>query len=241
MGSGLRANISSFSSILHEDVYRHLLHLPLLTYSFFSPKKMSVKEGKDDGYPPLILVHGLGGSRGDLLPLEYFLRLFGRKRVYRIGLSDKRSVDEMSRTLARFIQRVAKVNRAPKVDILGYSLGGIISRLAIVDHHLEESIATLITMGTPHHGTFQARYIDTELGRSLQPESETIQKIRASRWPKGVRGITFWSKNDLLVIPPEAARVEGTEQVDMSPFTHFSYLIDPRSWMAVRNVLDEKL
>jgi triacylglycerol esterase/lipase EstA (alpha/beta hydrolase family) len=131
------------------------------------------------------------------------------------------------------------VNGSEKVDIVAYSLGGVVSRLAIIDHHLENRVRTLVTMGTPHHGTFPARYVDTVLGRSLRPGSPTIQRLKNSPWPKEVRGVTFWSKNDLLILPPEAAAVEGTSQIDMSPFTHFSYLIDPRSWAAVRSALTD--
>ncbi len=237
MGSILINKTSSFFKVVDSDVYRHLLHLPLLTYSLFSGKKNPVKRARIDGHRPLILIHGFGGTRGDLLPLELYFRAHGRRRIYRIDLRDKTSMEEMSKRLASYTQRVLKVNRAEQVDLVGYSLGGIISRMAIAEHGLKGLVHTLVTMGTPHQGTTQARYVGSMLGRSLRPDSETMQRVKQYPWPEGVRGISFWSKNDLIVAPPEGAAAEGTKQIDMSPFTHFSYLIDPRSWVAVKKAL----
>jgi triacylglycerol esterase/lipase EstA (alpha/beta hydrolase family) len=235
----LTTRAASLFSALHPDVYRHLLHLPLLSYSFFVPKKSRVKPGQEDGFPPVILIHGLGGSRGDLLPMECYLRLYGRKRIYRIDLTGHRSIESMSRSLARFLRRVLSVNNSPQVDIVAYSLGGIVARLALIDTELASNVRTLITMGTPHQGTVPARYMDTSLTRALHPESPTIQKLKQSRWPKGVRGVTFWSKNDLFIQPPDTASVRGVSRIDMSPFTHFSYLIDPKSWSKVQEILSK--
>ncbi len=238
MGKGLGVKTLSAFSAVHTDVYRHLMHLPLLSYSLFVPRRAPVRAAKATCFRPVILVHGLGGSRGDLLPMEYYLRLFGRKQTYRIDLSKKRSIKDMSRALAKFVERVLRVNQCEKVDLVGYSMGGIISRLAIEDHALGSAVHSLITLGTPHLGTVSAKFSDTPLSRSLRPDSPIIQRLKDLPWPEGVRGVSFWSRNDLLVLPSQTAAAAGTVQIDVSPFTHFSYLIDPRSWSHVRAALD---
>ena len=209
MGNGLGNRTQNLFSALHPDVYRHLFHLPLLSYSLFVPRYKPIKTTKPDGFPPVVLVHGLGGSRGDFLPMDCYLRLHGRRRTYRIGLDGKRSLNEMSHKLARFVQRVLKVNDSPKIDIVAHSLGGIVARLAIVDYALGPVVRTLVTLGTPHQGTVPARYMDTRLIRAIHPDSPTIQKLRWARWPKGVRGVTFWSNNDLFFCPQRLRLLEG--------------------------------
>ena len=237
MGKKQNRHPSNPFTAIHPDVYRHLLHLPLLSYSLFVPRQAAVKTAKKDGFPPIILVHGLGGRRGDLLPMECYLRFSGRKRTYRIGIDDKRSLSGKSRSLALFIQKVLQMNDCSQVDIVAYSLGGIVARLAILDHGIASHVRRLVTLGTPHRGTIPARYMDTRLIRDLHPDSPVIQRLNRSKWPKGIKGTTFWSKNDLFVLPSQSASVSGTTRIDMSPFTHFSYLIDPKSWSAVKKAL----
>jgi hypothetical protein len=64
-----------------------------------------------------------------------------------------------------------------------------------------------------------------------------MRQLRRQPWPRQIRGVTLWSKNDLFVLPPESATLSGTKKIDMTPFTHYSYLIEPKSWETVRREL----
>lgn len=219
------------------DVMRHLSQTPLLAYSLFVSRREKIDPGKPDGYLPLIFVHGLGGSRGDFLLMSWYLWLAGRKRSYKIHFQKGQSIDDMAAALAMFIRDVKKATGEKQVEIIAHSLGGIIARLAISKHRLASSVKTLITLGTPHYGTYSARYANTKITRDLRPNSDLIKRLNKKPWPKSIRGVSFWSRNDLLVVPAESAAMEGAEQIDVTPFTHFSYLIDPKSWAAVEKAL----
>lgn len=233
LGQGIKAGYKK----IDPDVIRHLLQMPLLSYSLFSSRRQKIEAGKRDRQPPLIFVHGLGGSRGDFLLMSRYLWLKGRERSYRIKLKGGQSLEEMAASLARFIRQVKKATRHKKVEIVAHSLGGLVARAALVEHGLQRSVKTLITLGTPHHGTHPARYINSRTIRDLRPESRFIERLNRKRWPRGVRGVSFWSRNDLFVLPSESALLKGTEPVDVTPFTHYSYLIDPLSWIKVAEVL----
>ena len=226
-------------STVDPDVYRHLAQVPLLAYTLFPPKKKTVLAGKSDGNAPLVFVHGLAGNCGNFRLMSAYLWLTGRKRSYSIDFKD-RSISKMSDQLAQFIEQIVHVTGEPKVEIVAYSRGGVVSRLAIAKQSLESLVKTLITLGTPHSGTFPARYANTPLTRELLPNSAVFRELSKYPWPKKVRGVTFWSKNDLLIYPPEGAAMKGTLQVDVSPFTHFSYLVSPRSWELVRRALNRE-
>lgn len=220
------------------DVQRHLVQIPMLSYALLSRKKERIEAGEPDGHPPLIFVHGLGGNEGVFLLMAWYFWLHGRKRTYRIDFAGGQTIGEQAAALARFVREVKKVTAEQQVEIVAHSLGGIIARLAIRRHRLGTSVKTLVTMGTPHQGTFPARYANTENIRELRPDSELVRELKELTLPRSVRVVTFWSRNDLLVLPPEAAVLPGAEQVDMTPFTHYSYLLDPRGWNAVRLALE---
>ena len=133
-------------------------------------------------------------------------------------------------------QRLA-VNDAGQVDIVAHSLGGVVARLMILDHGLEARARTLVTLGSPLAGTYPARYGNTPILRDIRPDSPLMTRLRQAPWPTTVRVVSFWSRNDLFVLPPESAAPEGTERIDASPATHYSYLLHPRSWDAVADAL----
>ena len=219
------------------DVMRHLAQVPLLSYSLLVSRHAVIDPGKSDGHAPLIFVHGLGGNRGAFLLMAWYLRLQGRRRSYKIHFESGQSFDEMAEALARFVCDVKKVTGEKKVEIVAHSMGGIVARLAIHEHRLTKSVKTLITLGTPHRGTYPARFANTNLTRELRPDSDLMSRLVKRPWPRRVRGVTFWSRNDLFVLPAESAAAEGTEQIEVTPFTHYSYLIDPKSWAAVERAL----
>lgn len=219
------------------DARRHLLQLPLMAYTLVASRDEPVDPGEPDGHPPLVFVHGLGGSRGDFLPMAWYLRFHGRRRSYRIRFERGQSVDDMARALARFVRRVRKATGEPRVDIVAHSLGGVVTRLALAEHRIGAYAGTVVTLGSPLRGTWAARFAGKPTARDLRPDSDLIRRVNRKPWPRTARVFNAFSGNDLLVIPPESAVTEGAEAVDLSPFTHYSYLIEPRAWEVVRRCL----
>ena len=234
IGTTIRENYQK----IDPDVIRHLLQVPLLSYSLFVSRHEKIDPGKPDGHPPLIFVHGLGGNRGNFLLMSWYLWLFGRKRSYKIHFDAGQSVPEMTAALAHFIREVRKVTGQKQVEIVAHSLGGLVARMAMKKYRLSRHVKTLITLGSPHHGTYSARYANTAATRDIRPNSKLIKELEKQPWPKGVRGVTFWSRSDVLIIPPESAALDGTTKVEVTPFTHYSYLIDPKSWADVLGALE---
>lgn len=219
------------------DVPRHLVQIPLLTYTLFSRGHEKIKPGEPDGHPPLIFVHGLGGGRGDFLLMAQYLRLKGRKRHYKIKFQKGQSIHQMAGALARFVREVTKVTKQKKVDLVAHSLGGLVARAAVIEHGMQMSVKTLITLGSPHRGTHPARYLHSKIIKDLRPESAYLKGLNKKRWPKRVKGFAFWSRNDLFILPPESGIGDGMKAVEMTPFTHYSYLIDPLCWSRVAEIL----
>jgi len=215
------------------DVRRHLAQLPLMSYSLFSRKGVPVEAGVPDGHPPLVFVHGLGGGRSDFSPMAWYLRRMGRKRSYAIAFEAGQDIPARAAALAGFVREVLDATGEPQVDLVAHSLGGIVARLAILDHGLDHSVRTLITMGTPHQGTFSARLGDTPLTRALRPHSALMTTLADRPLPPGIRGVSFWSHGDLMILPPESAALPGTRQIEMPHYTHYGYLIHPSSWKTV--------
>jgi pimeloyl-ACP methyl ester carboxylesterase len=232
-----RQTAAAYRSI-DPDVRRHVAQIPLLSYSLLGARRAPVKALPPDGHPPLIFVHGLGGSRGDFTLMSKYLWLHGRRRSYRVHLEGGLSLERLAEALATLVGEVLAATGERQVELIAHSLGGLVVRMALADWDLAAVVKTVITLGSPHQGTYPARYADTAVTRELRPDSDLIRRLSAIPWPAEVHGVSFWSKSDVFVLPPESAALEGTDQIEVTPFTHYSYLIDPRCWALVRKELE---
>jgi pimeloyl-ACP methyl ester carboxylesterase len=227
------------------DVRRHAAQLPLMGLTLLGGKREApIEPLPDDGHLPVVFVHGLQGHRGNFLPMQTFFRAVGRRRTYAVGLRPDASLSEMAADLARYVGEVADRNALPagaKVDLVAHSMGGIVARLALADPALTGRVRTLVTLGTPHAGTYAARFASTYYTLELRPGSATVRALLAQLpWrgpPDQPQLVALWSRSDMLLLPPEAAQVQGADNVEVEGFTHFTYLLHPEGWMRVIEAL----
>ncbi len=219
------------------DLRMHIAQLPLMSYSLFARSRRPPAAGTPDGHPPLVFVHGLGGGRGDFGPMAWYLKRMGRRRSYSIHFQETGDVVARGAELAEFIREVVTVTGEPQVDLVAHSMGGLLARVAVVDHDLGSTVRRLVTMGSPHGGTFAARLGNTPVTHDLRPQSEFLERLAHCPLPPTVAVTSFWSNSDLVIMPPESAALAGSNQVDMTPSTHYGYLLEPRCWKAVYKAL----
>lgn len=223
------------------DVQRHLLHGPLVGLGMVLPVERAVEAKPDDGYRPLVFVHGMAGDPTNFYAMRAYFSAMGRRRVYAIPLSDAVDVEEMAQRLAAYVAAVVRENSLgsdARVDLVAHSQGGIASRLAMDDPAFSARIATLVTLGTPHAGTHVARFTATRQGTDLRRDSPVFGRLAAQLpWRGPARLVAFWSSSDLLVMPAESAAVAGAVNIEMVGYTHLSYLLVPKCWQRVWEVL----
>jgi len=237
-----RAASSAYLAI-DPDVRRHVGQLPLMGLTLLSPRRARVEAQPDDGQRPIVFVHGLVGHPGNFLPMRKFMALHGRKRTYAFALDATASIEENAQCLSRFVDEVIRVNALPtdtQVDCVAHSMGGLVARLAL-DTEPPARIANLVTLGSPHQGTYAARYGASRNVVDLRPDSPVMRRLAAQLpWPgppSRPRLVALWSAADVLLLPAEAACAEGAETIEMPGFTHYSYLLHPRGWSQVLQVL----
>jgi hypothetical protein len=121
-------------------------------------------------------------------------------------------------------------------------MGGLVTRLALQDPSVSGRLANLVTMGTPHLGTYAARFGATANVRDLRPGSAVMETLRSQlpwRGPPDLpRLVTLWSSADVLLLPAEAARAPGADAIEMAGFTHYSYLLSPTAWLRILSILE---
>ncbi len=106
---------------------------------------------------PVVLVHGLFGFDRIGVPgvkLHYFRGIVKHLEslgvhAHAVRLPAAASVPERARILVDKVEALGH----DRVDIIAHSLGGLDARYAIAKLGLAAKVRTLVTVGTPHHGT----------------------------------------------------------------------------------------
>mgnify|MGYP000061568834 CR=1 FL=1 len=223
------------------DARRDLAWMPLLALASVGPRFPAPKALADDGHRPVVFVHGLAGYRGNFAPMRAWFSLHGRTRTYALGLPAG-TLLEQADVLVRYLADVAAVNGlgAGQVDLVGHSAGGVVSRLALRDPATAARVHTLVTLGTPHGGTWAARFAGGRISSALRTDSAVIARLEADvPWRKRTRLVCFWSPSDPLMQPAETARVEGADNREIAGFSHLDWVMRRAAWMAVERTLAE--
>ena len=226
----------------------HLGETPLLALTLLAPGKTPSRPLPPDGHRLIVFVHGLGGHRGNFVPMQTYFKWMGRSRSVSVGFPDRSSIEAMAEHLKRTIEELARDNQLAadnSIDIVAHSMGGIISRLALQDPAIAARVHSLVTLATPHHGTQLARYLDTTKIRALQPRSALLNEL-SSQLPWGSRPgmprlLCFWTPQDLILLPPESAVVEGARAICVPESTHLGFVLKPRVWEQIYHLLTPKL
>ena len=168
---------------------------------------------------PVLLVPGYGGATAGLQVLADALRATGRQAVV-VGLPGNGTGDlrEAAAVLRTAVDDAVAAG-APSVDVVGFSAGGVVARLAARDG--AAGLRRVVTLGSPHHGTSLAA-----LGAALAPErcplgcrqlapgSPLLRALNAGdETPEGPDWVSVWTARDEVVTPPESARLEGAVNV----------------------------
>jgi len=113
-----------------------------------------------------------------------------------------------------------------RVNLLGHSMGGLDSRWYVEQMDGDEHVDTVVTLGTPHHGTLVSRWAwFTPGGRDMTMSSDLIRTLKRDGVADSVEYVAAWSPSDELVKPKRSAKLpeheENVTNVNVGPFSHF--------------------
>ena len=170
----------------------------------------------------VLLVPGYGGGQTALTQLAARLTAAGRTaRVVTLPDGGTGDLLVQAETLDAAV-REALADGAPSVDVIGYSAGGVVTRLW-VDRHDGATVARrIVTLGSPLHG---ARIAGEGAAlapdacpaacRQLVPGNALLAGLDDTKLPAGLPWLSIWTENDETVQPPDSARLDGAVNVPL--------------------------
>jgi pimeloyl-ACP methyl ester carboxylesterase len=157
---------------------------------------------------PILLVHGMIDNRGVFAVLTRRLRAYGFSRVVTLNYSPvTNDIRAAAEGLATQVEALVARTGYERIHIVGHSLGGLIARYYVQRLGGDERVHTLVTLGTPHHGTLAAHLVPLQLGRQLRPNSDLFHELDEPAPDCHTRFVALWSDIDQLVVPHGHAKV----------------------------------
>src|SRR5262245_1360845 len=117
------------------------------------PLGLLVPDGLDPTAPhptPVVLVHGLGGSWTNFLVLRSFLARRGVRNFASFSYPPRIDYQRLVPRLARRLEEVCRDTGAPRVDVVGHTLGGLVAR-HLVELGDGSRVRRLVTLGSPYY------------------------------------------------------------------------------------------
>jgi triacylglycerol esterase/lipase EstA (alpha/beta hydrolase family) len=166
---------------------------------------------------PVILVHGYGGTSGSMATIKARLEREGRA-VVAVDLPNggEGDITESARVVAEAVEATG----SPTVDLIGFSMGGVVVRSYLEDFGVAR-VRYVIALASPNHGTDVAglaAFADpgacSGACAQLAPESEFLEELNdPDETPEGPAFVTVWTEEDQTVTPPESAVLDGALNV----------------------------
>ncbi len=182
--------------------------------------------------PPLLII---GGFYPFLTPMPLgmasrFFRRHGRP-VYILphDIRSMRDIRLRARRAAELADKILAETGSPKLDILGFSMGGLAGLYAVQRFGLAGKVRTLLTYGSPFRGVSAslaalATVYFAKAAVQLLPDSEVLRELQEGGLPPGPRYVSTAGLNDWLC-PPEQAWLPGARHAYLG-YSHLDFLIN---------------
>lgn len=163
----------------------------------------SAPDHLDDAYGKtgVVLVHGFFCNRGFWTPWLRRLRAEGIPTAS-VNLEPIfGSIDDYAPTIADALARITTATGRPPV-VVCHSMGGLAFRAWWRARGRPGDVASAITIGTPHRGTWLGRFSRKANGRQMRLHSDWLAQLERDEMQRPLPPLTCWFSNcDNIVFP----------------------------------------
>jgi pimeloyl-ACP methyl ester carboxylesterase len=147
------------------------------------------------------------------------------------------SIDQYKPLIEEAVARVERCTGRPPI-IVAHSMGGLAARHWYADQSDVGRIHHVITIGTPHRGTWLARFAFSSNGRQMRCESPWLAELAQREGStRAARFTCFYSSCDNIVFPPSSATLPSARNIHLPGTAH----VDMALHRAPRLALDQML
>ena len=188
----------------------------------------------------LLLVHGFVCNRGLWNP---WLRQLTTRGVPVAAVSLEPvfgSIDDYVGQVEAAVQRL-ELATGEKPMLVGHSMGGLAIRAWMRAHDGAARVRGVVTVGTPHHGTWLGQWSFSANGQQMRLDSDWLAQLAAGETASS-RSLFLccYSHCDNIVFPASSACLPGAQVCHVPATAHIDLIHHPRVMTEVLARLDRR-
>jgi pimeloyl-ACP methyl ester carboxylesterase len=191
------------------------------------------------GRTGMLLVHGFVCNRGLWAPWMRRLRASGVP-VVAISLEPVfGAIDDYPPLIDVAVRRLEAATGRPPL-IVAHSMGGLATRAWLRAYEADARCAGVVTIGTPHQGTWLARFALSPNGRQMRQGSAWLRELAAAEPPsRRSRFTCFYGHCDNIVFPAATAMLSEADNRHLAGTAHVDLVTRPEVLAEVMRRLGE--
>ncbi|MBL0391778.1 alpha/beta fold hydrolase [Ramlibacter monticola] len=138
------------------------------------------------------------------------------------------SIDAYAAIVEAAVQRIEQLTGRPPL-VICHSMGGLAARAWWRAHGADRRLAGLVTIGSPHAGTWMGQFSQRENGRQMRLRSEWLRELAKAESRQALPATTCWYSNcDNIVFPAATAMLEGADNRYVPGVPHVALAFHPQ-------------
>ncbi|NEP79299.1 MAG: alpha/beta fold hydrolase [Okeania sp. SIO3C4] len=179
---------------------------------------------------PVLLIHGIFDTIRIFDRMSRYLKNLGWD-VYSLNLVPNYGIlglDKLAQQVDNYISKTFPPNQP--LDLIGFSMGGIVSRYYVQRLGGIERVERFITISSPHNGTLTAYASNLAAPIQMRPKSAFMKDLNQDiALLEQINFTSIWTPYDAMIFPARSSQVPVGRDIKIDVFLH--------AWM----VSDEKV
>jgi triacylglycerol lipase len=185
----------------------------------------------------VVLVHGFVCNRGLWNPWMHRMRAAGTPFIA-VNLEPVfGSIDDYRATIDAAVQRLWSLTGLAPV-VVAHSMGGLAVRAWLASVAADDRVHRVVTIGTPHSGTWLARFAVPPNARQMRQHSAWLEHLASMETEaRRARFVCFYGHCDNIVFPPSTATLAGADNHHLRAVAHVHMASHPAVFSEVERWL----
>lgn len=171
--------------------------------------------------PPVLLIHGLNDTIKKFRKMSAYLISLGWQ-VYSLNLipnNGDKCLEDLALQVLNYINKTFPPEQT--INLLGFSMGGIISRYYIQRLGGINRVKNFITISSPHYGT-KIAYLSQRPGcMQMRPNHPFLQDLNTDvTMLKKLNFTSIWTPFDLMIVPANSSEMTVSKNIALPVILH---------------------